>query len=389
MGRLKIALISPGSFIIPSERSSSVEQVMKALADQIGLYTDCTIYGIREGGLRTVEHQGPVRYLRPSGRKGYVAGVIRSLGREGYDLISVDNRPRTARRVKQAFPGARVWLTLHSLTFVSGKHIGRKELARCFSCVEHIIVNSRFLQEEITRLVPEAGAKIRVIYPGVDTERFFSRWSGEGERLRTEQLQQLGYPNKKIILYVGRLVEYKGVHHLLHAMQQIAQAMPDTVLVVVGGAFYGSKRTTAYVRRLHQLGRRLPRHVLFVPYVPHKDVPQWFRLADVAVVPSPRREAFGLVNVEAMATGVPVIAAEAGGMKEIVVQNETGLLIPVDALTAGIVGGVSRLLADPSVQRRMGEAAGVRVREQFTWEQAARTWLELAQPLSTMPLPMF
>jgi spore coat protein SA len=188
----------------------------------------------------------------------------------------------------------------------------------------------------------------------------------------------MGYTGKKIILYAGRLREIKGVHHLLEAMPRLAAQYPDAVLLVVGGAFYGSKRTTDYVRKLHRMARSLPRNVRFVPYVPHEQMPEWFRLADVAVMPSPRREAFGLVNVEAMASAVPVVAADSGGMREIILHEETGYLVPVGYLSGGIADAVGRLLADQELARRMGEQAAQRVREQFTWESAAVRWLMLA-----------
>lgn len=374
----KVALISPGSFIIPSGVSSSVEQVMEELANRIGVHTDCTVYGIRTPGLPTQEIRGPVRYVRPSGRKGYLLAVIKSLRREHYDLIQVDNRPRMARAVKKALPAARVWLALHSLTFVSRKHIGRQELADCFRHVERILVNSRYLEEEVARLVPEAAHKLEVVYPGVNTGLFLPRWEGEGARLREEKLRVMGYTGKKIILYAGRLREIKGVHHLLEAMPRLAAQYPEAVLIVVGGAFYGSKRTTGYVRKLHRMARSLPRNVRFVPYVPHEQMPDWFRLADVAVMPSPRREAFGLVNVEAMASAVPVVAADSGGMREIILHEETGYLVPVGYLSGGIADAVGRLLDDQELARRMGEQAAQRVREQFTWEGAAIRWLVLA-----------
>jgi spore coat protein SA len=378
MNKPKVALVTPGSFIIPSDKSSSVEHVMVELANQLSRFTDCTVYGIREGGLKPAEYRQQVRYLRPAGRKGYRQGVIRSLRREGYDLVQVDNRPRLARAVKKAVPAVRVWLTLHSLTFVSPKQISQRELADCFRHMERIIVNSHYLREEIARLVPGAADKIQVIYPGVDTALFKSRWSPEGHWERTELLNRLGYQNKKMIVYVGRLVDIKGVHHLLQAMQKVAAAVPEAVLMVVGGAFYGSKRITPYVRRLHRMGRQLPRHIRFIPYIPHNEIPKWFLMADVAVVPSPRREAFGLVNVEAMAAGVPVLAAEAGGMKEIVVHGVTGLLVPVAELENGIAEGLIALLSNPGQVHAMGQAAAVRVKEVFVWETAALQWLSLA-----------
>lgn len=378
MKRPRIALVSPGSFIIPSDRASSVEHVMKELAGQLAQHCDCTIYGIREKGMKAAEYRDQVRYLRPSGRKQYRAAVIRSLKREHYDLIQVDNRPRMARAVQRAMPRARVWLALHSLTFVLPRRISRRELEDCLSRVERITVNSRYVQEELSRLAPSAAGKIHVIYPGVDTGCFASRWSPEGSLLREERLAQLGYSNRKIILYVGRLVQIKGVHHLLRAMERVAAIDPEALLLVVGGAFYGSKRTTPYVRSLHRMGGRLRRNVVFISYVPHDRIAEWFRLADVAVVPSPRREAFGLVNVEAMASGVPVVAAQAGGMTEIVVHGATGLLVPTEQLADGLAEALVYLLGSPDQIRIMGAQAEERVREVFTWENAARSWLELA-----------
>lgn len=105
----------------------------------------------------------------------------------------------------------------------------------------------------------------------------------------------------------------KGVHHILKAMPRITDKVPDALLVVVGAAFYGSNRTTPYVRKLHRLGKTMGETVRFVPYVPHDRIQDWFGIADVVLVPSDNREAFGLVNVEAMSCGVPVIATRAGG----------------------------------------------------------------------------
>lgn len=374
-----IAFLTPGSFPVPSSKSSSVEHVVAEIAEELGHHVRCTVFGIKTGYQPRRETRGAVRYIRPCGRKGYVRAVIKHLKRGNYDVVQVENRPRYVRALKRALPNVPVWLYLHSLTFVSPKRIRRKELTDCLLRADRILVNSEFLKEEIAKLVPSAASRIDINYLGVNQEQFTSRWTNMGDQLRREKLRDLGFEGRKIILYVGRLMRMKGVHHLLRALPNIIAKEPEALLIIVGGAFYGSKRKTAYVRKLHAMGRRLKRHVKFIPYVPHTRIQEWFRIADVVVVPSSNREAFGLVNVEAMATGVPVVATRAGGMKEIVVDGVTGFLIDPDQVMKELEETVTALLSDEHLRRIMGEASAARVNEMFTWQETASRWLSLFQ----------
>src|SRR5690606_10705725 len=140
--------------------------------------------------------------------------------------------------------------------------------------------------------------KIVVNHLGVDPERFPSRWSEEHQEARLQRMNALGLTGGKIILFVGRLIPIKGVHHLLQAMPKVLEQQPEARLLIVGGAYYGRNKRTPYVEKLHQLAKSLGQAVRFTPYVPHEKIAEWFRLADLLVVPSSEREAFGLVNVE-------------------------------------------------------------------------------------------
>lgn len=103
----------------------------------------------------------------------------------------------------------------------------------------------------------------------------------------------------------------------------------------------------------------------------HDAIPAWFRLADVVAVPSMRIEAFGLVNVEAMSSGVPVVATRVGGIPEIVLHETTGLLVPLQSVEAELAQAISRLLADDELRRQMGQRCLERVAELYTWEKMA------------------
>lgn len=378
MNKPRVAVVTPGSFVVPSPRSSSVERVVYEVTRLLQEQVDCHVYGIRAGGYAANENIGGVHYIRVPGskRNGYMRAVNNRIRRQRYDLIQVDNRPRHARFLKRKHPRTPVWLFLHSLNFVNKPHIGRKELASCFRHADRILVNSSFLLERMAERFPAIRSKLRVNYLGVNQEQFMSRWSEEGERFRENMLARLGLQNRKIILYVGRLIKSKGIHHLLEAMPDIVKQEPEAMLIIVGGAYYGSRKTTAYVRQLHRLGRKMPQHVRFVPYVPYNQISNWFRIADVTVVPSSQREAFGLVNVEAMASGIPVIATYAGGMKEIIDHENTGYLVPLQRLQEELADKIVKVIGNDELQRNMGEQAMQRVESTFTWRHTADRWMK-------------
>lgn len=372
-----VVFVTPGSFVIPSGNSSSVELVVEQVVRRLQKHVRLAVIGRRGRTLRRTEIREGVLYERvpAASPRRYVEGVSRKLRKLRPRVIQVENRPRFARFLKRRHPGAQVWLSLHSVTFVSKPHIRRPELRRCLAAVDRIVVNSHYLKDEMVRRDPRIQAKIIVNHLGVDPDRFISRWSPEGAVKREALLHRLGLQGRKIILYVGRLIPTKGVHHLLAAMPEIVGKVPEALLLVVGGAFYGSRRLTPYVRRLQRTSAPLSNHVRFVPYVPHGEVDDWFRLADVLVVPSVRREAFGLVNVEAMAAGVPVVATRAGGMPEIVEEGVTGLTVEPNVLESGLAPAVVSLLQNEDEARCMGEQSVERVQRLFTWERMAERWL--------------
>lgn len=376
----RIAFVTPGSYPIPSPTSTSVEQAVYELANKLQLSAQVDVYGCLAKGFARRKRYGRVTYIRVPGRPGqYAAQVVKRLKRKQYRVIQVENRPRLAAYVKRRLPHTAVWLSLHSLTFISTKRSGARRLARWLAMADRIVVNSLYLKEEVSRLFPELEPKLLVNHLGVNIEQFTSRWTDEGVALRENVMKRLMLADRKIILYVGRLIPLKGVHHLLAAMPTIVERVPEALLLIVGGAQYGSKRETAYIRSLKKLAERIPGHVRFVSYVPHNRVQDWYRLADTIVVPTPSREAFGLVNVEAMAAGIPVVGCAAGGIPEVVEHGRTGFLIPPERLESELPDYIGRILTDPDLQVSLGLSAMERVQQAFIWERSAERWLALLE----------
>jgi spore coat protein SA len=379
MAPTRVAIVTPGSFPIPSSGSSSVERVVEKFAPLLKPYAEPRIFGRLSKRLpRLGQFNGVVCERFSAGSKQrYIYEVGQAVKRFSPHVIDVENRPQFVLTMKKMNPGKRVWLYLHSSTFISPSYISPAKLHQCFKAADKIIVNSEFLRRIVVSKAPETAAKVRVIYPGVETARFPSQFSVEGAAIRERLRQKRGLQGKKVVLFMGRLIPLKGVHHLLNIVPQLAKSHPELMVVIVGSPFYGSHRKTAYARKLERLGRKSPGHVRFVPYVPHSEVPGWMLSADIAVVPSGQREAFGLVNVEAMSCGVPVIATRAGGMKEIIRNGETGYLVNPSRVEPELRERLNQLLHDKQLRQKLGRRSRERVEQTFTWRHTADRWIKL------------
>jgi spore coat protein SA len=353
--------------------------VIEKFAPLLKPYAEPRIYGKLSKSLpRRGQFKGVDCERFPAGSKQrYIQAVARAVNRFSPHVIDVENRPQYVLTMKRMNPGKRVWLYLHSSTFIAPAYISPPKLHQCLQAADKIIVNSEFIRRVVASKAPEVSAKLRVIYPGVDTERFPSQYSEEGSAIRERLRQKRGLSGKKVILFMGRLIPLKGVHHLLNIVPELAKSHPDLVVVIVGSPFYGSHRKTAYARNLEKLGRKSPGHVRFVPYVPYTEVPGWMLVADVAVVPSGQREAFGLVNVEAMSCGVPVVATRAGGMKEIIRNGVTGYLVRQSRVESDLKEKLLLLLSDKQLRQRLGKRSRERVEQTFTWQHTADRWVKL------------
>ncbi len=186
-----------------------------------------------------------------------------------------------------------------------------------------------------------------------------------------------------VVAYIGRLSGWKGPRVLLRAAARVAAKHPDARFVFAGDEFGGGGgfRTDmlAEAKRLGLEGRLELRPFL-------EDVSGLMAEATVVVSPSVLPEPFGLVLLEAMASGRAVIASDDGGPREIVVDGETGLLVPpgdVDALAAAL----DRVLSDPAFAERLGAAGRRRARERFSIESTVARLSELYEELSAAALP--
>ncbi|NMO95226.1 glycosyltransferase family 4 protein [Paenibacillus lemnae] len=374
----KVAVVTPGSFVIPSVRSSSVERVIEQVVPLARHELDIRIYGTIGKGLPLKSELHGVPCIRlPSG--SYLQSLVRNLKMWGPDVIEVNNRPLAVQKLKAKMPGVKVVLNLHSNTFIRPPYLRQIQLQTALEQADGLIVNSRYLKEFVESGFRGERPQILINPLGVKLEDFSPRHTPASEAIRAARLERLGLLGKKIILFVGRLMPEKGVHHLIAAMPDILAEHPDTHLLVIGSAGYSSDRETAYVKKLKSAARPLKSWITFLSYIPFPSLALWYTMADLVVVPSSTREAFGLVNVEAMAAAVPVVAARSGGIPEVIEEGVSGFLVPPESLPEGLVQPITRLLGDEELRCRLGTAGRESCRQQFRWDLTAQRWADFMQ----------
>jgi len=193
-------------------------------------------------------------------------------------------------------------------------------------------------------------ARIELVPPGV-LHAFFSPGDTTGARLA------VGIePGRPVLLFVGRIQPLKALDVAVDALAEVRQVHQDATLVIVGGA--SGAEGPGEVARIHEQAAHLgiTDAIRFVEPQPHHMLSTWYRAADVVVVPS-RSESFGLVALEAAACGVPVVAANVGGLRTLVDDGRTGFLVD-GRDPSRYAAAVCRILGDPELSASLSiEAA--------------------------------
>lgn len=362
---MHIVIVSPEQFPLPG--SSSVEICILAIAEQLSRKHQVTILSPLFPHLAEQSQLNQnllIKRVNGGTSSEYTQSVIRTITQlqQPVDIIQVDNRPRSMSRIKEAFPAIPIVLFLHSLTFVPQK----RHIATSLHKADLIIANSRSLRQKILRRFPLIPVS-RMTYTtlGVDHDRFKPMEPAE-KQAYYEHYQIPG--DRFHILYTGRLIPQKGIPILIRAVHQLKPQIKSKVHLLIAG----KTKNKAYTNALKKLARTLRVPITFLGEIPHDRIHTIYPLAHCMVCPSQKHEAFGLVNIEAMSCGIPVIASKNGGMKEIVTHGHNGFLVTNYKNEKGFATYLSRLVLSPELARRMGADGRKKVQEMYTWQGTAQ-----------------
>ncbi|WAZ25545.1 glycogen synthase [Streptomyces cinnabarinus] len=236
-----------------------------------------------------------------------------------------------------------------------------------------VIAVSGAMREDILACYPGLDpARVRVVHNGIDTGLYRPDHG-------TDVLDRVGLDRSRpYVLFVGRITRQKGVPHLLRAVRDID---PAAQVVLCAGA-PDTPEIDREFRELYEELSRVRAGVHWIPQMlPRPEVIQLLTHAAVFVCPSVY-EPLGIVNLEAMACGTPVVASHVGGIPEVVEDGKTGLLVPVDDDFEGsLARALDSVLGDPEGARSMGEAGRERAVGEFGWDAVARRTARLYEEI--------
>lgn len=240
----------------------------------------------------------------------------------------------------------------------------RKLIFQIFQDADCLIGCSSYSRDKVVEMGIGPN-KTHVVLPGVDADRFYPVTQNKKCQIR----QELDLPEDALILLtVSRLVARKSHDSVLMALPRILAHYPQLLYVIVGQGKQ-KEMLQAIVEE-----NNLVDNVVFVGEVVDRELPLYYQASDLFVMPNREIkgdvEGFGIVFIEASASGIPVIGGESGGTKDAIEHGESGLLLSPDDVK-GIASSIIQLLSDRSLMSKMGIQGREMVENKFSWEKAA------------------
>jgi len=232
-----------------------------------------------------------------------------------------------------------------------------------------IITISKYTQNKIIQLYEIEKEKIRIVPNGVDIQKF--------KPLKNQSTikRQIGINNRQCVLFVGRLIPRKGLSFLVQAAKHIIKEKEQTAFVIVGDGPQ-KNQLISYLEK-----NRIRKNFIFLGDIKDEILPLIYNCAEVFVFPSVQ-EGQGIALLEAQAVSKPVIAFNTGGVRETILNQETGLL--VEPNSKELANAIIKLLKNEEMRNKMGKKGREFVSKNFSWEKSAKKLLETYKEVNLM-----
>lgn len=369
---MRIAILTSGILPVPAVQGGAVENLTDFYLeynDQHKLH-DITIYSIWHPDVKNhpalkskINHYKYIKvnswwskakkwlYYKKHGEEYYhytiefyLHEVIKDIHHKQYDIIIMENRPGYALKLKN-ITDAQLVYHLHNEKLDKHTAYGQE----IYDAATLILTVSDYIKRCVQTINPN-DSKTKTIYNGIDLFAF----SYNDEKARSK----LGFCKDDFILvFSGRVNRDKGIMELIEAMQ-LMNGKEHIKLMIIGSTFFANAtKEDTFTTELRAKAESLKGHILFTGFIPYSKMPEYLRIADVAVIPSVWDDPFPTTVLEAQAMGLPIITTRRGGIPEEVTEDNAILLNNDDNFVANLATAILDLYQNPEKCEQMSKAS--------------------------------
>lgn len=337
---MKVLIITPGYLAVPAINGGAVENLVDIIIQENEKYKRAmfTVIGVNDGINIDVSNFQNVCYkfvknntkwfklkrfilalinMLPNVYVGnaYINAVTKILKKDKtkYDAVIIENNPLYILKVKKFFR-CPVYLHLHN----DYLNINSKLSKKVYSLYDGILTVSNFIGNRVKTIYGD-NEKVKTLYNGIKLEKFsINISSAERKEIRSKYtLKDTDF----VFLYTGRLIPEKGVKELIIAFNSACKKEKNLKLLIVGSSSYKNGKKSKYINDLENLMNSNSKNIIFTGYVDYVDIPKVYKSCDAQIVPSIWGEPLATTVIEGMASSLPLIVNNVGGIPEMVEKN--------------------------------------------------------------------
>lgn len=279
---------------------------------------------------------------------------------QNYDMIVVENMPQYGPMIKKV-SNSKLVLHLHN-DYLNIDSFKNKEN---YSSYDKILCVSDFISNRVRAVGNTNDNKVFTLYNGIDLERFYNNSKSKDDIFTKYKIEK----NKFNIIYSGRVCPEKGVENLIDAFNMMNDSTLQ--LIILGGYNYGTSKDNDFITNLKK--KSLEKNVVFTGYVNYDDINYLYAIADLGVIPSIVNEACPLTAIEMMASGIPVICTNSGGLPELI-DDKCGIIVDRTNLTQNLNQAIKKVYDNKELLENYSQNAKLRS-QNFSREQyVANFW---------------
>ena len=284
-----------------------------------------------------------IGYHDPNFRFLYMKKVCKLLKNKSYDLILIESDNHFVLPIKKV-NNSNIVLYLHNDKLNNGVRNCKKIFDACIS----IQTVSDYIKKRVLTIDNSLSSKVEVLLNGIDIMSFRRK---DKKNIRKQLRLKYGISeNDFVYLFTGRIDFEKGVLELIKAFKKLDRK--NTRLLILGGSYYSSFKKTRYVRMVEREILNNP-NIIVTGYIPNKDIAKYHAMSDCMIVPSQWDEPCGLVNLEALASGLPLISSDCGGTSQYTKNTNSILIKRGPYFISDLSLAMKRVMDDEALRKQM------------------------------------